>query len=286
MALSLSTVAKKADDGDVDGRIERSVEEVSAALSDALWNVNYLMDPEFWQTSTTPAVLRSFYEKTLATSGITKESTIPQAGRGLFAARDLKAGSIVTLYPVHTIGINFFEGGSEWVALDETDQDYFMAASDNDEPNYSLFLLGNRKKEADFDGTMIVDCNPNRPDLTGWMAHRINDGAVIMENSENDILQYLEKSLQTQNTVIAPWGPSPLLAAFTTRDIRKGEELFTSYGLAYWLDATVPNKDEWVEKTDRIRSQEKDLFEQYLHYSHAGFFQREAGALQIIFDEL
>ena len=285
VALSLSTVAEKADDGAVDGK-GRSNEGVHAALSDALWNVNYIMSPEFWKASTTPTVLQLFYEKTLATNGRTKESTIPQAGRGLFAARDLKAGSIVALYPVHTMGINLFQGGSEWVALDSSDQDYFMAASENDLPNYSLFLLGNRVEEAKFDGTMIVDCNPNRRDLTGWLAHRINDGAMMTENSEDGILQYLEESLHKQNTAIAPWGPSPLLAAFTTRDVREGEELFMPYGLSYWLDAIAPNKDEWLEKTDQIRSQEKDLFEQYLYYSRAGLFLKEANALQTIFDEL
>ena len=285
VALSLSTVAEKADDGAVDGK-GRSNEGVHAALSDALWNVNYIMSPEFWKASTTPTVLQLFYEKTLATNGRTKESTIPQAGRGLFAARDLKAGSIVALYPVHTMGINLFQGGSEWVALDSSDQDYFMAASENDLPNYSLFLLGNRVEEAKFDGTMIVDCNPNRRDLTGWLAHRINDGAMMTENSEDGILQYLEESLSKQNTAIAQWGPSPLLAAVTTTDVREGEELFTPYGLSYWLDAIAPNKDEWLEKTDQIRSQEKDLFEQYLYYSRAGLFQKEAYALQTIFDEL
>ena len=113
VALSLSTVAEKADDGAVDGK-GRSNEGVHAALSDALWNVNYIMSPEFWKASTTPAVLQLFYEKTLATNGRTKESTIPQAGRGLFAARDLKAGSIVALYPVHTNGNKSL---SRWIRM-------------------------------------------------------------------------------------------------------------------------------------------------------------------------
>ena len=288
LASSLSTTAAAAAaaaaeeaDGFVEGR--RSAKDVQGALSNALWNVNYLMDPEFGSTPSTPETLRSFFES--LASVITKESTIQGAGQGLFAARDINAGSIVTLYPVHTMGINFFSGGSEWVALDDDDQDYFMAASEHDAPNYSLFLLGNRPEEAEFDGAMIVDCNPNRPDRTGWMAHRMNDGAQILSNDESGVLEYMDQSLKKQNAVIAPWGPSPLLAAFATKDIEEGEEIFTSYGLSYWLDTYFPNKDEWVEKTDRIKKHERLLFEQYLYYSHAGLFPKESNALQTIFDE-
>ena len=286
-SLSTTTTAAAAAAEEAGGVVEgrRSVKDVHTALSDALWNVNYLMDPEFWSASATPDVLQSFHAE-MASSVVTKASTIQAAGQGLFAARDIKAGSIATLCPTHTMGINFFDGGSEWVALDTDDQDYFMAASENDAPNYSLFLLGNRPEEAEFDGAMIVDCNPNRPDRTGWMAHRINDGAQILTNDESGVLEYLKKTRRRQNTVISPWGPTPLLAAFVTRDIKEGEEMFTSYGLSYWLDASFPNKDEWVEKTDRIKMQERLLFEQCLHYSRAGLFSKEANALQTIFDEL
>jgi hypothetical protein len=282
--LSLSRTAEAEKNPGAIG-VGRPVEDVHGALSDALWNVNYIMNPEFWHAPTTPAVLKSFYEETLTTGALAKESTIPEAGLGLFAARDLEKGTIVALYPTHTLGINFFNGGSEWVALDSDDQDYFMAASENDEPNYSLFLLGNRKEEAEFDEAMIVDCNPNRPDLAGWMAHRINDGATVLSNDERGALLYLKQSVEKQNVVIAPYGPSPLLAAFTTRDVEEGEELFTSYGLSYWWDASFP-KNEWVEKTDTIKSKEKLLFEKYLYYSQAGLYQREADALATIFDEL
>lgn len=286
LASSPTTAAAAAEeaDGVVEGR--RSVKDVHTALSNALWNVNYLMDPDFWSASATPDVLQSFHAE-MAGSVVTKASTIQAAGQGLFTARDIKAGSIVTLYPIHTVGINLFDGGSEWVALDTDDQDYFMAASEHDEPNYSLFLLGNRPEEAGFDGAMVVDCNPNRPDRAGWMAHRINDGAQILSNDESGVLEYIDQSFKRQNAVIAPWGPSPLLAAFATNDIKEGEEIFTSYGLSYWLDASFPNKDEWVGKTDRIKRQERLLFEQYLYYSQqAGLFSKEANALQTLFDEL
>ena len=86
--------------------------------------------------------------------------------------------------------------------------------------------------------------------------------------------------------MISPWGYTPLLAAFVTKDIKEGEEIFTSYGLSYWLDASFPNNDECVEKTDRIKKHERLLFEQYLYYSRAGLFSKEANALQTIFDEL
>lgn len=262
---------------------DAKIDELQDALSNALCNTNYIMHPAFWQTET-DAALQSFYQS-LLDSVKTKTSTIPGAGLGLFAARDIEAGSIVSFYPVHTMGCNLFRGGSEWVALDDTDQEYSMSTVEHNGPNYALYLLGNRPPEAEYDGTMIVDCNPNRPDIPGWIAHRINDGAIIEENTERGILSYLEKSMQKQNVVISPWGPSPLLAAFTTKDICKGEELFTSYGVSYWLDATF-SEQEWQKKTDAIKEKEKLLFECYLYYAKSGSYQREADALQAVFDSL
>ena len=35
------------------------------------------------------------------------DSTIPGAGRGLFASRDIAKGTIIALYPIHSLGCQF-----------------------------------------------------------------------------------------------------------------------------------------------------------------------------------
>ena len=43
------------------------------------------------------------------------------------------------------------------------------------------------------------------------------------------------QSTRAKNCVHIPFGPSPILATITTRKVKKGEELFTTYGAVYWL---------------------------------------------------
>ena len=41
-----------------------------------------------------------------------------------------------------------------------------------------------------------------------------------------------------------PFGPAPLMATVTTCKVKKGEELFTTYGGSYWLETLVQKMEE------------------------------------------
>ena len=65
---------------------------------------------------------------------------------------------------------------------------------------------------------------------------------------------------------MVPFGPSPLVAVVTTRDIDENEELLTSYGASYWLDMLPSSPDDnedciTDEVMKEVRALAMDLFE-------------------------
>ena len=109
---------------------------------------------------------------------------------------------------------------------------------------------------------LYLDVNPNRNDEldVAWTSHYINDGASLLDFckqsqtlsqtqseppvTEEHIEQYYQQSTNTKNCIHIPFGPSPLLATVTTKKVKKGQELFTSYGVVYWLGAIDTSEEE------------------------------------------
>lgn len=78
-----------------------------------------------------------------------KPSSIVGAGDGLFAKKNIPAGTIVTYYPAHRLGVEYDNDGNEEnvisMTLDEEDQNYFDRAEKGDSKssgNYLHFLMG------------------------------------------------------------------------------------------------------------------------------------------------
>lgn len=190
-------------------------------------------------------------------------STIPGAGRGLFAGKDIKRGTIVALYPVHGLGLEKMDEDDDTLlslscccAFDGQDQAYFDSKNTNGNDDtsqsdhndsYKMYLIGSRRlvtvnvKERFVGHSLFVDVNPNRPDVSGLRGHLINDGANMEASSggggsveEDNVLEYYGLSRSRRNCVHVPFGPAPLLATVTTRKVAKGEELFTTYGGSFW----------------------------------------------------
>jgi len=112
---------------------------------------------------------------------------------------------------------------------------------------------------------LYLDVNPQRhhdnnigggdDTNSAWVSHMINDGAKIhttttpvsssssssndrAEKQEETILNYYHESGLKRNCVHIPWGPSPIIATVTTKKVKKGQELFTTYGGTYWLGSS------------------------------------------------
>ena len=191
-----------------------------------------------------------------------RESSLPAgAGLGLFATSGIRSGTIITFYPVHSIGIVDADGGQvrrvsmdastgltrERGGADDDDRDDDDDDDDDDE-SYLLHVFGSRPLmgadvSRDLGGSSIfvdVDVAPRMGEdgaevatiasSRGFDGHRVNDGATVLSNDERGALDYYRASRAAKNCVHVPFGPSPLLALVSTKKIRRGDELLTTYG--------------------------------------------------------
>jgi hypothetical protein len=167
----------------------------------------------------------------------------PIAGKGLFAKKSIPKFTIISFYPVHVLGIEYDDVNnirSQYVSLTE---DYVP----DKENSYRLYLLGQRPligNDVSFSGgdgcRVYVDVDKNcQSDTSGWLSHYSNDGTVVKGLSETDMLDYYQQTKEHRNCVLIPFGPAPIMATMTTRKVAKGQELFTSYGVSYWLENLV-----------------------------------------------
>jgi len=208
-------------------------------LRHGLAKMHVVMTPEFFAAS---PLLKQFYSK-LCKSIEVQPSSIPGAGLGLFAKKNIKANTIVSFYPCHALGVDTGASSSSFVTLDdEADRRYFASHPSHqsgylhctDQPIFERpSILGNNNNQQQ--EPLYLDVNPERDLVPGWVSQMINDGATVTENTETGVLDYYQKSGAAKNCIHIPFGPSPILATVTTRKVKQGEELLTSYGGTYWL---------------------------------------------------
>ena len=204
-----------------------AAEATSKALELGLKVMDQFQRPEF--------LAKPMFERLGEIVNATTAGPSPTAGTGLFAARDLPAGTLVALYPAHAIG-----RGEQNVFYD-TNRDYFkkQASSGSLRP-YRQSVLGDRSlfgvANDQIEDPFFIDANPEQALVDGWTAHLVNDGAVCAAGEEESVVGYYGASLARRNCLIVPVGPAPLMGYATTRDVEAGEELLTTYGAEYWVE--------------------------------------------------
>ena len=204
-----------------------AAEATSKALELGLKVMDQFQRPEF--------LAKPMFERLGEIVNATTVGPSPTAGTGLFAARDLPAGTLVALYPAHAIG-----RGEQNVFYD-TNRDYFkkQTSSGSLRP-YRQSVLGDRSlfgvANDQIEDPFFIDANPEQALVDGWTAHLVNDGAVCAAGDEASVVRYYEASLVRRNCLIVPVGPAPLMGYATTRDVEAGEELLTTYGAEYWVE--------------------------------------------------
>jgi len=144
---------------------------------------------------------------------------------------------------VHALGVDL--GGTQvFVPASAPDAAHFRAhpcagspyLHCTDQPLFRRPSLAARASSAALAAAPVfLDANPGRAVSPGWVSHYINDGATVPSDDEDGVLAYYAGTTAAKNCVHVPFGPSPMLATVATRKIKKGEELFTSYGCVYWL---------------------------------------------------
>ena len=204
-----------------------AAEATSKALELGLKVMDQFQRPEF--------LAKPMFERLGEIVNATTAGPSPTAGTGLFAARDLPAGTLVALYPAHAIGC-----GEQNVFYD-TNRDYFKKQTSSGSLRlYRQSVLGDRSlfgvANDQIEDPFFIDANPEQALVDGWTAHLVNDGAVCAAGDEASVVRYYEASLVRRNCLIVPVGPAPLMGYATTRDVEAGEELLTTYGAEYWVE--------------------------------------------------
>ena len=154
-------------------------------------------------------------------------------GKGVFAMEDLEADQVVTIYPAHIVhkrgDLHLYK-----VAGATFSEDTFW--------DYSL----NMKDGSVISGDPTI-CLP------GYLGHMINDSTTESEHIKkcnideiiNESIKYKIKSIKNDNCLLA--NKNGIGYVVTTKKIKKGEELFTSYGAAYWTNLKKKDIDKRFE---------------------------------------
>jgi len=226
--------------------------------------MDVVMRPEFFEQSPS---LKNMYSNCAKLVAV-KESSITEAGLGLFAKKNIKAGTIICFYPAHALGVEIGEGESSSIfSCLDLDREYFKENPSStscylhctDQPLFKRSsILADRVQN--FEGVpLYLDVNPNRVIVPAWVSQFINDGATVESNCEKGVLDYYAATKSKKNCIHIPWGPSPIIVTVTTKKVKKGAELFTSYGSTYWLGVLLDVRgEEGVGATNEIQKEIND----------------------------
>jgi hypothetical protein len=137
-------------------------------------------------------------------------------GRGVFATRDIKMGEVITYYPAHHLSV----GGSSTISFVENkpDDDYLYSS---------------------LDGRRIWG-DSEKTDNRYMLGHMINDACDNVFRREGDTMgewfgRYILYTRQRRNARFGEREEDDgIVSVYATRDIKKDEEIFISYGLQYW----------------------------------------------------
>ena len=164
------------------------------------------------------------------------ESKVKNAGRGLFASKDVKKGDILTCYP----------------------GDVLVVASEKN-PEMATFVWGTHVSE-----NLRLDDNDLMTDMSGYIlqvseehaivglpfldeerayaGHFANDGACPPRR-ESDIATYVLESNDLSNAMHQSLTGCHMVTV-ATRDIQEGEEILVTYGPEYWMEHFAEYSDD------------------------------------------
>lgn len=264
-------------------------------LEEGVAKMEQVMTRDFFESSSS---LSTLYAQSCKSVEI-KESSIPGAGLGLFAKKNVKANTVICFYPAHALGVDMDDSNNEGgFVCNESDKEYFQTHPSSqstylhctDQPLFkrpSLLQQANGLDQADT--PLYLDANPNRPIEPAWVSQMINDGATVQTNTEEGVLDYYQATKQCKNCIHIPFGPSPIMVTVTTRKVKKGQEFLTSYGATYWLGVLLDvHGQEGVGVTSKIQAQiqETAMDLSSSMQSVAVVYANQLEALQAEFDKI
>ena len=147
----------------------------------------------------------------------------PVHGDGVFAKRNIKRGSLVTMYPCDAFSYT-------------TKGEQTLWAKSNGDPMLRCeaeLLFG---YSAQIEPTNIAIAGDPDKYSNASCGHLINDGAFLLTKDCNvdEVLKYAKASAEAQNCHFIPLA-GIVLAVVASRDIKKGDEVFATYGAGFWV---------------------------------------------------
>ena len=159
-------------------------------------------------------------------------STLPSAGTGLFASRDIVAGELITLYPGDAL--LYWKDGREASSSRVCSGVVFGAHIPEEERDADHVTTESaRQYEVCASSTLSCVADPRRNSDPAYMGHFANDGAMC-DSSGGDQSAYQEASTIAANADHVTLEGCQV-ATQATRGISSGAEIFVSYGEGYWL---------------------------------------------------
>lgn len=146
----------------------------------------------------------------------------PVHGTGVFAVRDIKQGELVTLYPGDAV-MKVVGSGAQAAVSDK------LAKFCGESVDMVKLLEGLRPYRFNVTETIAVLGFPKFDKDPAYLGHLVNDGAATTD--EETYAAATAKAMNCRYHVCAKKGHVAIVA---TRDVKEGEELFASYGSAYW----------------------------------------------------
>jgi len=230
------------------------------------------------------SILKSRLEQLLASQPRTRigPSTIPNAGRGLFATVDCQQGDLLTCYP----GDVLVRCSTNDADDDDNDNDEWEenenSSDNNNNNNNDTFEWGPHVPKE----MRIINDQILQPSMMGYVLQVTNEYAILgLANLDKDlayaghfandgarpprresqIATYVLESNEVANAMHISLEDCHMITV-ATRDISKGEEILVTYGPDYWMehasellwnehDYDNPPNDERME--DRPRSNGK-----------------------------
>jgi hypothetical protein len=156
-------------------------------------------------------------------------STIPQAGLGLFASRDIEQDELLTLYPGDALliwnrDVGDFGAGDVGVMFGNHIQGLYRDASRVSTDEARSYELKIRT------GHSIV-ADPRLVDDSAYLGHMINDGSALMKNDNSSRTLYSRTTFDRHNAAFFVMEGCHF-TTIATKKIPKGEEIFVSYGVS------------------------------------------------------
>lgn len=162
-------------------------------------------------------------------------------GRGVFAAKDIKAGELLTFYPADVVVIDpqINDKNGDKISICRYSKRLMDKFKDDDKSMTDCTL--NTDYQSNINKNWAIVGHISSDDDSNFLGHFINDGFTgdISQMTEDE---YIINSLPLINCFPIIFKRGLRIAYLALKDIFKGDEITTSYGIDYWK-SRENNKD-------------------------------------------